>query len=80
MAKTTMIESDLLDFMRLVVHKPLANELKLLLDKYKTVDDRLSAIEFRLFLLSIRPISIVSMLRTQARKPSDRVSMKWPRR
>ena len=43
----TVIDSDWLDFMRLVVHKPLANELKLLLDKYKTVGDGLVSIKIR---------------------------------
>ena len=36
-SKTTVTDAAWLDFMRLVVHKPLENELKLLLDKYKTV-------------------------------------------
>ncbi|CAF0764716.1 unnamed protein product [Adineta steineri] len=43
-SKGTVTDAEWLDFMRLVVHKPLENELKLLLDKYKmTYFDRVNA-------------------------------------
>lgn len=43
-SKTTVTDAEWMDFIRLVVHKPLENELKLLLDKYKTTYfDRVNA-------------------------------------
>ncbi len=38
----TIADTEWIDFMRLVVHKPLERELKLLLDKYKIVNIKFS--------------------------------------
>jgi hypothetical protein len=37
-SKGAVTDGEWIDFMRLIVHKPLEEELKLLLDKYKMVN------------------------------------------
>jgi hypothetical protein len=48
----TITDTEWIDFMRLIVHKPLEHELKLLLDKYKMVNIKFSCRKNILFLFN----------------------------
>jgi hypothetical protein len=62
--QATVTDGEWIQFIRLIVQKPLENDLKMLLDKYKMVNISFKKINIYLFIF-IRLILIVSMHQIQ---------------